>query len=159
MTIDFTKLIISIVACEFAGIIGGIFTSRSIPTWYKKLKKPSFNPPNWIFGPVWTTLYLLMGISLYIIWNSGTNDPIKIIAMALFGVQLILNVIWSILFFGMRKPSYAFIEIIFMWIAILATIIIFYPISSLAAILLVPYLLWVSFASILNYYIWKLNKK
>ena len=158
MPIDYTKLVIAILVCQLAGIIGVIFTSRSIPDWYRKLKKPSFNPPNWIFGPVWTLLYFLMGISLYLVWNPG-NNLTALIAMALFGVQLILNIAWSIIFFGMRNPSIAFVEIIFMWIAILATIIAFYPISTIAALLLVPYILWVSFASVLNYYIWKLNKK
>ncbi|MBU0536441.1 MAG: tryptophan-rich sensory protein [Nanoarchaeota archaeon] len=148
------KLIISIIIPQLAGLIGSIFTTSSISSWYSKLTKPSFNPPNWIFGPVWTTLFVLMGISFYLVWTSGKN--IKL-AVTIFIVQLVLNTLWSILFFGMQNPFAAFIELIFLWIAILATIIIFYRISPTAAYLLVPYLLWVSFAGILNYSIYSLN--
>jgi tryptophan-rich sensory protein len=153
---DYTKLAVSIVLCLLAGGIGSIFTAKSIPTWYKDLKKPSFNPPNWIFGPVWTTLYILMGISAYLVWTSGWNSAVKV-ALAVFAVQLILNTAWSIIFFGLQNPFVAFVEIIFMWLAIFATIVLFYRISPTAAYLLVPYLLWVSFASALNFAIWRLN--
>jgi len=151
------KFIASILICQCAGLVGSLFTTSTIPTWYATLEKPFFNPPNWIFGPVWTLLFILMGIALFLIWDKGwKNKKIKI-AMIIFGVQLILNIFWSILFFGFLSPFYAFVEIIFLWLAILVTIIYFYQISRPASWLLVPYILWVSFASVLNFYIWRLN--
>jgi translocator protein len=158
MKFDITKLLVSIFICQLAGIIGAVFTFSSIPTWYSTLNKPSFNPPNWIFGPVWTLLFLLMGISLYLIWNRGFNNQSVKIAVIIFAIQLALNIIWSLLFFGLRYPLFAFIEIIMLWLAILITIIKFYNINVTAALLLIPYLLWVSFAAILNYSIYILNK-
>ncbi|MEI6850196.1 MAG: TspO/MBR family protein, partial [archaeon] len=134
---DIIKLILSIVICQFAGILGSLFNIKSIPKWYSKIKKPRFNPPNKIFGPVWTLLYLLMGISLYLILTSGKDITLPII---IFSIQLVLNIVWSFLFFGLRKPFFAFLEIIILWLSILATIIIFYAISKPAAYLLIPYL-------------------
>lgn len=151
------KLIISIVICQLAGIVGSLFTVPSIPSWYASLNKPEFNPPNWIFSPVWITLFLLMGISLYIIWSSKTKISYKKTAFIFFGVQLLLNTLWSIIFFGFQAPFYAFIEIILLWFSILITIIVFYRISRPAAYLLVPYILWVSFAAVLNFFIFILN--
>ncbi len=156
MKIDWTKLVISIIICEAAGLIGSIFTFSSIPTWYASLVKPSFSPPNWIFGPAWTILYALMGISLYIVWKKGFNKKTKF-AFYLFGAQLILNSLWSIIFFGLRSPLYAFIEIVVLWILILLTIVTFYRISKTSAMLLLPYIVWVSFALILNLSILQLN--
>jgi len=150
---DWIKLIISIVICQLAGAVGALFTADSVGTWYLTLNKPSFNPPSWIFGPVWTTLYILMGIALYIVWknkNSGFAIPV-------FVIQLVLNSLWSFLFFGMKNIQFAFIEIIFLWVSILLCIILFYRISKPAAYLLVPYILWVSFASVLNYELMRLN--
>jgi benzodiazapine receptor len=155
---EIMKLAISIIICLAAGFIGSIFTNRSIPIWYESLKKPSFNPPGWLFGPVWTALFILMGISLFLIWQKGLNYNGVKIALIVFGIQLILNILWSILFFGLRAPLAAFIEIIILWILILMTILIFYPISKTAALLLLPYILWVSFASILNFSLWRLNR-
>lgn len=152
------KLVISIIICLAAGFIGTFFTNPSIPTWYESLKKPSFNPPAWLFGPVWTALFILMGISLFLVWQKGLNYNGVKIALIVFGIQLILNILWSILFFGLRAPLVAFIEIIILWILILITILIFYPISKAAALLLLPYILWVSFASILNFFLWQLNR-
>lgn len=151
------KFIISIIICQLAGLIGSIFTSQSIPTWYASLKKPAFNPPNWLFGPVWTALFLLMGIALFLVWQKGIGFPQVKIALIVFGIQLIFNILWSILFFGLRSPITGFIEIIILWILILLTILVFYPISKTASLLLLPYLLWVSFASILNFSLWRLN--
>ena len=150
-------LIFCIIGCQLAGLIGSIFTFRSIPTWYRKIKKPRINPPNWIFGPVWTILFLLMGIAVYLILNVGVsiNDS----ALIAFGAQLSLNMLWSGIFFFLKKPGYAFIEIILLWCFILFTILLFLPLSPLAGCLLIPYLLWVSFALILNFRIWKLNKQ
>jgi tryptophan-rich sensory protein len=154
---NFFKLVIAIAISELAGILGTVFTSSSIPTWYATLQKPSFNPPNWIFGPVWTMLFLLMGIALFLVWQKGTHRKEVKLATIIFGTQLVLNTFWSIIFFGLQSPRYAFVEIIFLWIAIVATIITFYKISKPAAGLLVPYILWVSFAAYLNYTIWMLN--
>lgn len=153
----FLKLMLFIAVCQLAGLIGTIFTFDAIPTWYATLNKPFFNPPNYLFGPVWTVLYTLMGISAYLIYREGTKKKDVKEALNIFWIQLILNSLWSIIFFGMKNPSLAFVEIIFMWVAILVTIIKFYKVSKTAAYLLIPYLLWVSFASILNLSIVLLN--
>lgn len=150
------KLIISIVMCLLAGIIGSLFTSSAIPTWYATLNKPSFNPPSWLFGPVWTLLYILMGISFYLIWTAK-KSKYKSTAIKIFIIQLILNALWSIIFFGAHWIFVAFIEIILMWIFILLSIIKFHKISKTASYLLIPYILWVSFATILTFAIWVLN--
>lgn len=148
------KLIISIIICQLAGFIGSLFTSPSIPTWYAALNKPSFNPPNWLFAPVWTALYLLIGIALYLVWiNKKRNKS----AITFFTIQLMLNSLWSLLFFGLKNPFLAFIEIIILWSFILLTMISFYKISKPASYLLIPYILWVSFAALLNFSIWLLN--
>lgn len=149
------SLIICVAICEIAGILGSLFNLKSIPKWYSKQKKPIFNPPNWIFGPVWTALYFLMGLSLYFVWVSGKDVSLQLI---FFSFQLILNVAWSAIFFGMKKPSFAFIEIILLWISIIINIVVFYSISNISSYLLIPYLLWVSFAAVLNFSIWNLNK-
>ena len=147
------KLIISILIPFVASAIGGFFTSTSVSTWYVDLIKPSFNPPSWVFGPVWTILYLLMGIALYLVWISKYEKK----AFIAFGVQMFLNALWSVLFFGLQNPLFAFIEIIFLWIAILITIVYFYRINKISAYLLIPYILWVSFAAVLNFFIFYLN--
>ena len=151
------KLIASIVICQLAGIIGSFFTVSSIPDWYSALRKSSLNPPDWVFGPVWTVLFLLMGISLYLVWDKGLKEKNVKRGLVFFGVQLSLNTLWSIIFFGLKSPTLAFIEIFILWIAILFTIIEFYRISKPAAYLLVPYFMWVSFAIFLNYSIVVLN--
>jgi len=154
---NITKLIISILICQLAGVIGSVFTAPSITTWYATLEKPSFNPPGWVFAPAWTTLFLLMGIALYIIWNRGLeNEKVKL-AVIIFAVQLILNILWSILFFGLKFPFLAFLEIILLWLVILVNIVKFYNISKPAGLLLMPYIVWVSFAVILNFFIFRLN--
>ena len=150
-----TRLIAAILICQLAGIIGSVFTTPSIPTWYAGINKPDFTPPNRLFAPVWTTLFLLMGISLYWIWEKGLKK--NKLAVYVFSAQLILNIIWSLLFFGLQNPYLAFIEIIILWIAILTTIILFYRISKKAGIMLIPYLVWVSIAAFLNYSVWVLN--
>lgn len=148
----FLRLLLAVVLCEGAGLVGSIFTFSSVNSWYITLNKPFFNPPAWIFGPVWTILYLMMGISLYLAWNT------KKISLKWFWIQLILNSLWSILFFGLRNPPLAFLEIILLWIAILLTIKSFWKYNKMASYLLFPYLFWVSFASILNLSIVLLNK-
>jgi tryptophan-rich sensory protein len=150
------KLVISIVATVGLGSLGGIFTIAEIPNWYAGLNKPSFNPPNWIFGPMWTTLYFLMGISFYLIWKLPVSTT-RTQAIRIFIIQFILNFCWSIIFFSMHQIGWALAEIIAMWVFIILTIVQFRKLSILAAVLLIPYLLWVSFASILNGSIWQLN--
>jgi len=151
------KLIIAIVVSELAGIIGSIFTTPSIPIWYAGIAKPALNPPAWVFGPVWTTLFALMGIAAFLIWKKGLDRRDVKIALGIFIGQLVLNALWSIVFFGLHNPCWAFVEIIFLWLAILATIIVFAKISKPVVWLLVPYILWVSFAGYLNYSIWQLS--
>ncbi|MBU0527779.1 tryptophan-rich sensory protein [Candidatus Micrarchaeota archaeon] len=149
------ELILAIIICELAGIIGSAFTLESVQNWYSYLEKPDFNPPNWIFGPVWTSLYFMMGISVFLVFVSGKEGSMR--ATLLFAGQLVLNTLWSIAFFGMQSPFFGLIVIAMLWIMIVATIISFYPISKKAAYLLIPYIFWVSFAAVLNYSIWMLN--
>ncbi len=144
------KLVISIVACEVAGLIGAVFTTGAIPTWYAALQKPAFTPPNWLFAPAWTTLYLLMGIAAFIIWRRGLADRQVRLALLIFCIQLVLNILWSVVFFGLKTPLYGLVVIILLWIAILITILRFRKISVAAAWIMVPYILWVSFATALN---------
>jgi translocator protein len=174
------KLIISILICEFAGIIGSIFTTPAIKSWYYFLDKPSFSPPSWLFAPVWTILFLLMGIALYLAWSKDFKANIyekgigkkvwnKISeklwsgswheenAAIIFIIQLVLNIFWSIIFFALKSPGFAFVEILMLWFAILYTIVNFYRISKASAYLLIPYLLWVSFAAFLNFSVWLIN--
>lgn len=143
------------VLCLGAGAIGSLFTTSAIRTWYTILNKPSFNPPNFVFAPVWTTIYILMAIAFYLVLKEKSKD--KNTAVILFLVQLVFNVIWSVLFFGFHNPLLALSEIIILWISILLTIIYFYKISKNASYFLIPYLLWVSFAAVLNLSIVFLN--
>ena len=154
---DAGKLILAIIICNLAGIIGSFFTFTAIDSWYATLIKPEFNPPNWVFGPVWTLLYTLMGISLYIIWKKYEEGKDAKPALTIFSVQWALNALWSILFFGLQSPLYGLIGIIPLWISIALMIKSYYPLSRNAALLQIPYLLWVSFATILNASIWMLN--
>lgn len=158
MKIDSVKLIISLVVCQLAGGIGSIFTVRSVTTWYLTLKKPIFQPPAWLFGPVWITLFVLMGIALYRVWSKGTTAPGVKIALAMFFVQLLFNVLWSVAFFGMRNPLLGLLDIGLLWILILVTLFLFWLVDRTAGVLLFPYLLWVSFASVLNGAIYFLNR-
>lgn len=154
----FLSVIFAILVCQLAGLIGSIFTFSAIPTWYVFLNKPSFSPPNWIFGPVWTLLYTLMGIAAYIIWKRGAKNKTVRGALALFGFHLILNSLWSIIFFGAHALFPAFVEILILWSTIIILILKFYRIEKTAAYLLLPYLAWVSFASVLNFSVWFLNR-
>jgi len=154
---DILKLVASIIICQLAGLLGSLFTTPAIPTWYATLRKPFFTPPNWIFSPVWISLFILMGISLFFVWRRQGHPQIKI-ALIFFLVQLILNVLWSMAFFGLRSPLIGFIDIILLWIAILLTIQNFLRVSKFAGVLLFPYLLWVSFAALLNFSLWVLNR-
>lgn len=151
------KLIASVGICQLAGIIGSVFTAPEIAGWYQALQKPSFAPPGWAIGAVWIALFTLMGISLYLVWQRGVgNEGVKK-GLIIFGIQLGLNIFWSYLFFGLHSPFFAFVEIIFLWFAILIAIYQFLKIDKTAAYLLIPYILWVSFATYLNFLIWKFN--
>lgn len=151
------KAAFAIFVCELAGIIGTVFTSPSITTWYATLTRPELNPPSWVFGPVWTTLFALMGIAAFLVWQKGLRRADVRFALWIFAGQLVLNTLWSIIFFGLHSPGGALVEITLLWLTILATIVAFAKISKPAAWLLVPYIAWVSFASYLNFAIWTLN--
>jgi tryptophan-rich sensory protein len=155
---NFLKFITSIVICILAGGVGTIFTLPAISTWYVTLIKPPFSPPNWIFGPVWTILYILMGISIYLIWKKGTKAKKTRDAIYLFGIQLALNALWSPIFFGAKNLLLALIIIILMIVYIVKTIAAFNKVERKAGYLLYPYLLWVIFATFLNFSIWFLNR-
>jgi translocator protein len=154
---NITKLLATIVGCELVGVLGTPFTIAAIPTWYAGLYKPIFAPPNWLFGPIWTLLYCLMGISIYLIWQLGLKRKVVNIAVRWFFIQLGLNFIWTPIFFGLRAPLGGLVIIIAMWGAIALTIQKFYALSRTAGYLLVPYLLWVSLATLLNLAIVILN--
>ncbi|HAV11346.1 MAG TPA: TspO protein [Candidatus Moranbacteria bacterium] len=152
------RFFVSIFIAQSAGIIGSIFTLDSVSVWYPTLEKPFFSPPNWIFGSVWISLYTLMGISFYIIWQRGIERREVRFAMSLFLFHLALNALWSIFFFGFQSPLLAFVEIVILWAVIVWMIFKFWKISRLAAYLLLPYIVWVSFAAILNFSIFILNR-
>jgi len=159
----FFQILIAIAISEGAGIIGSIFTAPSIPDWYAGLTKPALNPPAWIFAPVWILLYAIMGMASFLIWSAYSQTDNSLVknnsrkALFTFLFQLALNSLWSIIFFGLRNPAIAFAEIVILWLSIAATIISFYKISKKAACLLLPYIIWVSFAGYLNFAIWMLN--
>ncbi|MGB3006227.1 MAG: TspO/MBR family protein [Chitinophagaceae bacterium] len=152
------KLIISLAIPLAIGATSGFFTVSGVESWFQTINKPTWNPPNWIFGPVWTTLYVMMGIAFFIIWKSEIRSELKKSAIVLFAVQLVLNFFWSFIFFNQHEIGWALVEIIVMWFFILFSIFAFGNISKTAAWLMVPYISWVSFATILNYTIWQLNK-
>lgn len=157
--INWTKTFIAVVACLSVGYLSSFITRSAIANWYSTLEKPFFNPPNWLFAPVWTSLYILMGIALGIVWSKYQKNNAEVKnALQVFVFQLLLNALWSLLFFGLKNPLLAFIEIILLWLVIYETIKSFRKIDGLASKLLIPYLAWVSFASILNGSIWYLNR-
>jgi len=152
------KLVVAVAIPLVVGGLSGAATARGVATWYPTLVKPSFNPPAWIFGPVWTLLYLMMGVAAFLVWREGlASDGVRI-ALAVFGVQLALNGLWSILFFGLRSPGWAFVEILVLWLAIGATVWVFWRVVPAAGALLLPYWAWVTFATVLNGSIWTLNR-
>jgi tryptophan-rich sensory protein len=174
------KLLVSIIICELAGVVGSFFTVSQISRWYSGLNKPFFNPPSWIFAPVWTTIFILMGISLYLVWirkwepsnNIKLNNDKpwnklsqkfyngswqKANIIIIFAIQLLLNILWSVIFFGAHYTGLAFFELLMLWLAIFFTMINFYRVSKVAALLLLPYILWVTFAGFLNFFIWVIN--
>jgi len=157
-TKDLIRLAIALLLPLAVGALGGIATSSSVSTWYPTLDKPIWTPPDWLFGPVWTLLYLLMGIALWLVWRRGVKDHATRVALTFFGVQLGLNLLWSILFFGLRTLGLALLEIVILWVMILLTAVKFHRLRPLAGWLMSPYLLWVTFATALNAVIWWLNR-
>jgi translocator protein len=149
-------IIVSILIAQGVGVIGSVFTVSSVNIWFETLVKPLWNPPSWVFGPVWITLYTLMGISAYLVWKQKNIAGAKT-ALKVYGVHLLFNALWSILFFGLKNPGLAFAEIIILLILILITTILFWKINRWAGILMTPYIVWVLFATFLNYAIWTLN--
>ncbi|WP_433623821.1 TspO/MBR family protein [Halomicrococcus sp. NG-SE-24] len=150
---DLPGLLAAVVVCELAGVVPAFLTADDVSGWYTTVQQPAFTPPNWVFGPVWTTLYLLMGVALYLVWR-GERDRL---ALGAFAVQLALNASWTLVFFGMQWPAGGLAVIVALLAAIVATIALFSRVDRRAALLLVPYLAWVAFATVLNYEIWRLN--
>lgn len=157
MKIDWKKLLAAIIICQGTGLLAGLATASSVNTWYSTVTKPGFTPPNWLFAPVWTTLYFLMGIAAYLVWRKGIDTPGIKRALGVFLLQLLFNGLWSLLFFGLQSPVLGLINIIILVVLLVLTIIYFYPINKWAAYLLVPYLLWVLYATALNTAIVYLN--
>jgi len=154
---DFLKLAVSIGSPFLAGFVGSIFTVSAIPLWYQDLLKPSLNPPAWVFGPVWTILFVLMGISAFLVWRAGWQKREVRVALGLFGIQLVFNAFWSVIFFGLKSPGWAFADIIVLLFFVIWTAIAFFKISKTAGYIFLPYILWISFATYLNLSIWVLN--
>jgi translocator protein len=146
-------LIVLLILCFAVAVVGGWATAPNIPNWYAGLAKPPWTPPGWIFGPVWSVLYLTMALAAWLVWRRG--NPVA--PMTLFSIQLAFNAAWSWLFFGLHSPGAAFIDVLLLWIAIATTTVVFWRRSTLAGVLFVPYLIWVSFAAALNFAIWRLN--
>lgn len=151
------KIVIAVLICLTVGSLSGIATTDAIEGWYATLNKPSFNPPNWVFGPAWTLLYILMGIAAGLVWKAGWERTDVRAALSIFGVQLVLNGLWSIIFFTLESPLWALVEILVLLAFIILTMVRFKPINATAAYLLVPYILWVSFATVLTASILHLN--
>ena len=150
-------LILFFAVCLGAGGLGSFFTANSVRDWYPRLRKPPGTPPSWVFGPVWTTLYVLMAISAWLVWREYGRGALP--ALLIFFAQLALNVAWSGIFFGSRMPGVAFLEIVILWLAIAFNIFVFYGLLPIAAAILLPYLMWVTYAAYLNFGIWRLNRE
>lgn len=154
--LELPALGVCLLACFAAAGLGAIFSGPAVGAWYAGLNKPSFNPPNWIFGPVWTILYVLMAVAAWVVWRLRTSHPVRT-ALWLFGVQLALNAAWSIIFFGFHRPLAALIDLVLLWLFLALTLVAFWRLRHAAGILLLPYLAWVSFAGVLNAAIVVLN--
>ena len=152
------RLVIAVSTPLLVGGLSGVVTARAVRDWYPTLVKPWFNPPSWVFGPVWSLLYLMMGIAAFLVWQKGGDGVAIKTALTLFAIQLVLNGLWSVLFFGLHSPALAFAEILVLWVFIGATMVSFWRISPAAGLLLLPYQLWVTFAAVLNGSIWILNR-
>ncbi|MFO0968308.1 MAG: TspO/MBR family protein [Gemmataceae bacterium] len=154
--LQWVALALFLLICLGAAGLGAALTNLSVDDWYAALRKPAWNPPNWLFGPVWTALYIGMAVAAWLVWRNSRRADVRL-PLLLFGVQWCLNVLWSAFFFGLRSPALAFADVVPLWLAILATIIAFWRVSVWAAALLFPYLAWVSFATALNAAIWRMN--
>lgn len=150
------RLLVSLILPLATGFAGSFFTRTSVSSWYLDINKPAFNPPSWLFGPVWTALYILMGLAFYFIWQNGYSRKL-LLPFAVYLGQLFLNLLWSLFFFGLRNPLLAFVDIVLLWVLIIINIVLFSRQRKLSGILLLPYILWVSFASVLNLAIVILN--
>ena len=155
---DILRLVVACVVCLSVGLIGSLAVGGSFTTWYATIEKPAFTPPSWVFGPVWTILYVLMGVAAFLVWKKGLDQPAVKVALAWFLVQLALNASWTPVFFGLHRPDLALIVILLLWGALVVTMLCFVRVSRPATLLLVPYLLWVSVAAVLNASIWHLNR-
>lgn len=155
-SVDWPALVVSVLVCQLAGIVPSVLTAGDVATWYPTLVKPWFTPPSWVFGPVWTALYLLMGVALYLVWRRATGR-IRRVALGAFAVQLALNAGWTLTFFGAREIFGGLVVILALLAAVIATMGAFARVDRRAAALLVPYLLWVGFATALTYELWRLN--
>jgi translocator protein len=155
---DLPILVVSLIAPLAAGGLGAIATAGSIPTWYRALTKPPWNPANGVFGPVWTLLYILMGVALFLVWRRGWVTPGVQTAVLLFAAQLIFNLLWSVVFFGFRTIGGGLVIIVILWLLIVATIVSFFRLNAVSGVLMLPYIAWVTFASVLNATIWSLNR-
>ena len=152
------RLAIAVTIPLAVGGLSGFATAQGVRDWFPTLIKPWFNPPSWVFGPVWTLLYLMMGIAASLVWQKGWSSGAVKVALVLFAIQLVLNGLWSVLFFGIRSPGLAFAEILLLWVSIGGTIVLFWRVSPAAGMLLLPYQAWVTFAAVLNASIWILNR-
>ena len=156
-SVKIAKLVISIIICQIVGLMGSFFTMPAIDSWYQTINKPIFTPPNWVFAPVWVVMFLLMGVALFFIWDKESKNGEKKAAIVVFVFQFILNILWSFIFFTLKSPIGAFVEIMALWIMVLFTIITFSKVSKTAGYLLLPYIIWVSFAAFLNFIIILIN--
>jgi tryptophan-rich sensory protein len=154
---SYPHLIAAVLFCIIVGSLGSLVTTTGPGSWYTGLAKPFFTPPGWVFAPVWITLFTLMGIALYLVWQEGTERPEVRTALAIFGIQFLLNVLWSFLFFGLRSPLLGLIDIVILWLMIALTIRAFYRVNRTAAYLLLPYIAWVTLATALNGSVWLMN--
>lgn len=155
---NWVKLIVAVAVPLIVGGLSGFATAQGVRTWYPTLAKPPFNPPAWVFGPTWTALYIMMGVAAFLVWQRGLGTPGVKLALTVFAVQLALNGLWSILFFGLQSPGWAFAEIIVLWLAVLVATWLFWRVAPAAGWLMMPYLAWVGFAAVLNGSIWVLNR-
>ncbi len=155
---NLVALVVAVGAPLAVGGISSIATISAIPTWYRGLSKPAWNPPDWVFGPAWTVLYILMGVAAWLVWRAGWGNSAVKVALVFFAVQLVFNGLWTVLFFGLRSPGAGLVEIIILWLLIVATMVLFFRVDRLAGVLLLPYLAWVTFASALNAAVWSLNR-
>lgn len=153
---DWAGLVVSILICFAVAGLGAVATNPEIRNWYQAIRKPAWTPPNWLFGPVWTVLYLAMAVAAWLVWKRAGWEA-NSVALWLFVIQLALNLAWSFIFFKYHSPAWAFVDIALLWIAILATAMKFAGVSAVAALLLVPYLIWVTYAASLNFAIWRMN--